>query len=727
VAVDAFVSQPVVSTTFKTRVWAAAAENENNTPLEVKRKKRSSGGGGGRAPSRDDTLTSTADDVEEEDDSSSIDKNEIRTAKGWKAKPCQPQEARLTILQITDVYTLEHLASFKTLLAETRVKSKGSKVISIITVRGSMDVLVLCYSHHGLILSCRLIRIRCVLLLQGDFLSPYLLSSVDRGQGMMNALNKIPMDYITWGNHEADISHKTVCKHVLNFRGTWLNSNMLDHAAMDAQKEFDVISVCSPDGSNSRKVGLVAVLSDDPKLYCQFKAPGAFGGATIDDPWETLERLQTKLMGPQYKCDTVIPLQHLYVPDDHITCEKFDFPVILSGHDHHRVDEVVHGTRLLKPGMDALYTTVLEMIWPDAECEEPQIKARFVKTSDWEPDADLDEENERAYDVLEPLRNTELASVPNMFQPLSSVNSRGSVTTMGSFICSLVKASMNLTRRQRDNKVDAVLLMGGNIRGGQDYEVGSFFSLEALEAEIKSDEVMAVVPMPGWLVASGIADTHAGDPIPGWMQYDNGITEDMSQNPPVVTHIANAPIDPDRIYLVATKVSDLTNGQSPSLTHYFNEHPEVLPPKGAYVNIQAELMSFFARNLWRRIWDALSETLDEECDTEVYEQDPSAAACNPERRLETLDNDEDGVVSVEDIQRALRDIVGLSVDKREQSLAEFVHDFADATGNGKITLEDIAIFCDEMGATQRNDSLGRLGKVITLDSGMEQKPEPSRT
>jgi hypothetical protein len=40
--------------------------------------------------------------------------------------------------------------------------------------------------------------------------------------------------------------------------------------------------------------------------------------------------------------------------------------------------------------------------------------------------------------------------------------------------------------------------MGGNIRGGQDYEIGSFFSLEALEAEIKSDEVVAVVPMPGW-------------------------------------------------------------------------------------------------------------------------------------------------------------------------------------------------------------------------------------
>jgi 2',3'-cyclic-nucleotide 2'-phosphodiesterase (5'-nucleotidase family) len=204
-------------------------------------------------------------------------------------------------------------------------------------------------------------------------------------------------------------------------------------------------------------------------------------------------------MGPGYECDTILPLQHLYVPDDHITCRDFDFPVILSGHDHHRVDEIVEGTRLLKPGMDAIYATVLEMIWADASSDSnPKIKATFVKTSDWEPDPVLAQENDRAYDVLEPLRNTELASVPMIFQPLSSVNSRGSVTTMGRYINTLLRSSMNLARRQRDHQIDAVLLMGGNIRGGQDYNAGSFFSLEALEAEIKSDEVVAVVPMPGW-------------------------------------------------------------------------------------------------------------------------------------------------------------------------------------------------------------------------------------
>lgn len=95
--------------------------------------------------------------------------DKISLSDEWEPTPCQPEEARLTVIQITDVYTLEHLASVKTLVEETRAKSTGSKVICMIT---------------------------------GDFLSPYLLASVDRGQGMMNALNAIPMVRITVGVDE---------------------------------------------------------------------------------------------------------------------------------------------------------------------------------------------------------------------------------------------------------------------------------------------------------------------------------------------------------------------------------------------------------------------------------------------------------------------------------------------------------------------------------------------
>jgi 2',3'-cyclic-nucleotide 2'-phosphodiesterase (5'-nucleotidase family) len=352
----------------------------------------------------------------------------------WEPDPLTDGECRLIICQISDVYTLEHFASFKTMVEETKKNAEGATVVSMLT---------------------------------GDFLSPYLLSSVDRGKGMMNALGKIPLDYLTWGNHEADIDHKTVCQHVRNFPGKWLNSNMVDHEAMAYQQEYDVIELTSRDGQHQRKVGLCAVLSDDPKLYEQFKDPGAFGGATITNPWQALKKYK-ELLENEKACDIVVPLEHLYVPDDHKTCQDFDFPVVLSGHDHHRVDEVVHGSRLLKPGMNAVYSTVLEILWKTPAQEKPTIRARFVKSADWEPDPIMEVENERAYDALAPLRNTELARVPPTFEPLSSGNSRGSVCTMGKYMCSLIKSAINGRARKRTKQADAVLLMGGNIRGNVD-------------------------------------------------------------------------------------------------------------------------------------------------------------------------------------------------------------------------------------------------------------------
>jgi len=68
--------------------------------------------------------------------------------------------------------TLEHFPHLKTLIATIRAaqgeEGPHNKVVSMLT---------------------------------GDFLSPYLLSSVDLGAGMMNALAATPIDYLTWGNH----------------------------------------------------------------------------------------------------------------------------------------------------------------------------------------------------------------------------------------------------------------------------------------------------------------------------------------------------------------------------------------------------------------------------------------------------------------------------------------------------------------------------------------------
>ena len=516
---------------------------------------------------------------------------------------------------------------------------------------------------------------------------------------MMQALADTGIDYLTWGNHEADIEHDIVCEHVRNFPGTFINSNMLDHEAMDCQKEYEVLEITSPDGSQTRKVGLTAVLSDDEALYHHFEG-GPFGGATITDPWEALTKYKNILENDE-GCDLVVPLQHTYVPDDHKTCHNFDFPVVLSGHDHHVVDEVIDGTRLIKPGMNAIKSAVVEISWDSADQKAPRITNHFVKCADFPECKKSAELNEEAYEALEPLQNTELARVPTVFEPLTSMGSRESVCSMGQYICTVLKSALNVWRRQKSHRVDAVLLMGGNIRGNADYEPGSFFSMEALEAEIKDDETVAVVEMPGWLINKAIVETHSGDPIPGWMQYDIGIQESFDGDNHEVTHIGGQRLEPEKVYRVATKIPDLTNNQSPSLTKYFTEHPELIPGHGAYVNIHTEMLGYFARNLWRKLWDAISDSIEDACPID----DPTCST--PETLLEVLDTNGDGTVSVEEIQRAMGELLDYSVDDRETTLAEFVHAFADATDTGKVTVKDFELFCSDM-AVSAEEKLQRV-------------------
>lgn len=176
-------------------------------------------------------------------------------------------------------------------------------------------------------------------------------------------------------------------------------------------------------------------------------------------------------------------------------------------------------------------------------------------------------------------------------------------------------------------------------------------------------------------------------------QYDLGI-EQEEYSKGAVTMIGGKPIDRDRRYRVATKISALTNTQSAPFTEYYTAHPEELPPKGAYVNIHAEILTYFARNTWRKIWDGIADKL--EGDIGVDE------------RLDELDLNKDGEVSVEEILAALKDIAGYSTHEDKLALAKYVHSFADISGDGKLTLEDLIMFDEEIERSVRNERKERF-------------------
>jgi len=524
--------------------------------------------------------------------------------------------ATLRIVNVTDVYKLDNFPHLKTLLEEKKnqleQQNPTAKTISILT---------------------------------GDFLAPYLLSAIDKGLGMVKMLNATPINHVIFGNHEDDLEHEHVGRCIRDFKGTWINTNMQGYEFFSYQKPFEIIEVTSPDGTNTRKIGLIGILSNSASLYRR----NAFGGAKIEDPYQTMTEYKEKLE-KEFGVDIVIPLCHLYVPQDEITCRSFDFPVVIGGHDHHLVNQVIDGTLLLKAGSDADYAAVLDISWTsNSKTEKPVLNVTIEATVDFKADIDLVRQVKDCYSVLDHLKHTELSPVPPEYCPLSSLHSREKVVTLATFLWTNLKNA--LTRADVEKAtVDLVILNGGEIRGGKNYPEGSFFSLSDLRSEIAEQLETIIVRVPGSVLNQAIKETRKG-PGPGFIQTDNGVLFDEQQN---IVSIGGFAFDPEKSYRVATTKWDILDGPSESLTSYFKPQAP-LGEIGSWPVLPL-LLSYFATTVWQSIW----AKFDLDCDGQLDDNE-----------IRQIDLDGDGKISRSEFQNAMQK-AGYQVDPAETSFVDCV-------------------------------------------------------
>lgn len=575
--------------------------------------------------------------------------------------------ATLRVVQITDVYMLDNFPHLKTLVAEKAAQlhtsrggkgKSGSKTISMLT---------------------------------GDFLAPYLLSSIDNGQGMMKMLNLTPVDYLTWGNHEADLPHEEVMQRVQEYGGRWINTNMQDHESFSSCKcqiAYDIVQVKSADGLNTRKVGLIAVLSDEPNLY----KPGAFGNATIKDPWETLAEYK-RILEEEKGCDLVLPLCHLYEHQDERTAREFDFPVILSGHDHHVVDKVVNGTRILKPGCDAHCAVVLDLTWegPGSAPRAPRVEVELVKVQDFKPNLELANTVRSIYSILDNLRLTQITEVPREFRPLSSVNSRGKRTSSARFICSSIRDALNLDCMAETPHCDCVLINGGNFRGERDYKDDEHMSLQDLMSEIDEKVEIVVVKMPGMIIRKGLRETWQG--VGGsWMHHDDGLEVDDDK---LVKTVAGFPLDPEKMYRVGT-TQRFGILLVPSMLAYLEEDHTRKANPDAGIPVHSLLLHYFAEKAWAQLYFAM-------------DRDHNGSIGKEELRM--LDRKGTGSLDKDDILYGLETVSHFKTFKGEYALADLIMKVAGCSGEHE---EQLTLTQINKRRRRRRTELKTAGRRLTI-------------
>lgn len=86
------------------------------------------------------------------------------------------------------------------------------------------------------------------------------------------------------------------------------------------------------------------------------------------------------------------------MPQDKVLCERFDVPLVIGGHDHHVVDLVHEGTRVVKPGCNAENALIVDITWKSsAPTCKPDISVQLVAVGDYAPDAELQAAVDKAY------------------------------------------------------------------------------------------------------------------------------------------------------------------------------------------------------------------------------------------------------------------------------------------------------------------------------------------
>lgn len=163
-----------------------------------------------------------------------------------------------------------------------------------------------------------------LVLFAGDLLSPSVMSNAFQGAQMVEALNRMGVDYATLGNHEFDFGLAVLKQRIQESDFTWLSANILDSATGKPIAGTQPDAVIEVGGV---KVGLFGVAYDFSSILANASA------VTFKDPIVTAKAEVAKLKGEG--ATFIVALTHEdHAQDCQLSAEVSGIDLIVGGHDH---------------------------------------------------------------------------------------------------------------------------------------------------------------------------------------------------------------------------------------------------------------------------------------------------------------------------------------------------------------------------------------------------------
>jgi len=386
-------------------------------------------------------------------------------------------------------------------------------------------------------------------LMDGDMLSPSLLSGFDQGQNTIDLTNLVPFDLAVPGNHEFDFGPENFFEKMAASNYPWAAINITN---ADGSAIPGLGGVMMRDVAGVR-VALIPVAQDtSPEV--------ASTGDLVFLP--TVETAIAAARAARADgADLVVGVVQTNMSNDRALIASHTFDLILSGDDHQYATAYDGVTAYVETSMDGRYLSPVDLTVEIGENNGRRTihwtpSFRFIDTSTVEPDPATQAMVDEFSAQLDASLNVEIGVTAG---PLDS--RRNVVRTEESAVGNLIADAMRAA-----TGAEIAITNGGGIRADRTYDAGTMLTRRDILSELPFGNVTVVTEIPGSQILAalengvGQRENGAGRfPQVSGMTFTVDPTADAGARVSDVM-IGGEPMDLDRVYSVATNDYMLAGG-----------------------------------------------------------------------------------------------------------------------------------------------------------------------
>ena len=385
--------------------------------------------------------------------------------------------------------------------------------------------------------------------MDGDMLSPSILSGFDKGQNMIDLTNVVPFDIAVPGNHEYDFGPENFAEKMKSSKYPWAAINITNG---DGSPVEGLGGVMMKEVAGL-KIALIPVAQDTTPTVASSGDLKFL--PTVDTGIAAAKKAR------EDGADLVIGVVQTDMTNDREMIASHAFDVIMSGDDHSYATAYDGVTAYVETSIDGRFLSPLDlMVTVETKDDVRTVKwvpnFRFINTADVTPDPETQAITDKFTAQLDENLNVLIGATKG---PLDSRRNvvRGEESAMGNLIADALRAATG---------ADITITNGGGIRADRTYDAGYKLTRRDILTELPFGNVTVLTELPGSQILAalenGVSQVEKGA---GRFPQVSGLTfsYDASAEPGSRVSevmVGGAPLDLDKVYKVATNDYMLEGG-----------------------------------------------------------------------------------------------------------------------------------------------------------------------